>query len=290
MATIITNQATLNYTFTGGTGTTTALSNVASAVLNGQISIEKAVLSEAYRVGQDLTFIISVANNGDTASNNITVTDNLGTYTVDATQYTPLTFVGPARLLINGASSGTVTPTVGTNDITFELPSIPAGGNAQIIYVARPNQFANGVSGSSITNTATADCNCPCTELITDTATLAADDYAEVDVLKSITPNPVVCGEDVTFTFELINRGNLDATGVVLTDTFDPAITDITVRVNGAVVAPENYTYVGGVLTLPATGSGYTLTVPAATFTQNPDTGVVTVTPGDVQITVTGTI
>lgn len=52
--------------------------------------------------------------------------------------------------------------------------------------------------------------------------------------------------------------------------------------------ARPNYT--AGVLTLPDTGAATTLTVPAATFTQNTTTGVVSVTPGVTTVVVTGTI
>jgi hypothetical protein len=59
--------------------------------------------------------------------------------------------------------------------------------------------------------------------------------------------------------------------------------------VNGVTVPAPDYTYAGGLLTLP-TGGVYEMTVPAATVTEDPATGVVTVTPGVLVITVTGTI
>ena len=59
--------------------------------------------------------------------------------------------------------------------------------------------------------------------------------------------------------------------------------------VNGQTVAATDYTYENGLLTLP-TGTAYQLTVPAATITQDPNTGISTVIPGTLLITVTGTI
>ena len=74
-----------------------------------------------------------------------------------------------------------------------------------------------------------------------------------------------------------------------MTDQFDPEPGSITVMVGGQVVPSSNYMYTDGLLTLPS-GSGYSLTVPSATISQNPTTGVVTVSPGTLVITVSGTI
>ena len=61
------------------------------------------------------------------------------------------------------------------------------------------------------------------------------------------------------------------------------------VTVDGEIIPATNYTYESGLLTLP-TGGGTSITVPAATITQNPTTGETVVTPGTIVITVSGTI
>ena len=75
---------------------------------------------------------------------------------------------------------------------------------------------------------------------------------------------------------------------IVVTDTFDPILDPITVAFNGtAWTAGVNYTYstTTGVF---STVAGE-ITVPAATYTQNPD-GTWTITPGISTLTVTGTV
>ena len=58
---------------------------------------------------------------------------------------------------------------------------------------------------------------------------------------------------------------------------------------NGAPVT--DFTFEDALLTLPAAGSAATtLTVPAATFAQDPETGAVTVSPGTLTVVVTGTV
>ena len=104
-----------------------------------------------------------------------------------------------------------------------------------------------------------------------------------------MSPNPVVCGDTVTYTIRIYNYGNIDAENVQLTDTFTPAPTNVSVSRNGVVLAGTDYTYVNGTLTVPATGIAAD-TVPAAVFTRDPVTGEVTVTPGVVEYVITGTI
>ena len=76
---------------------------------------------------------------------------------------------------------------------------------------------------------------------------------------------------------------------IVITDTFDPRLTDLTVTLNGtALTAPTQYTYdaATGVF---ATVTG-AVTVPAATFPPDAATGAYSTTPGTAVLTVTGTV
>ena len=80
-----------------------------------------------------------------------------------------------------------------------------------------------------------------------------------------------------------------DATAnVQITDTFDPASTGITVTYNGSVLPVSDYSYdeATGVF---STNPGV-ITVPAATFIQDPVTGVWNVIPGESILEITGNI
>ena len=111
-------------------------------------------------------------------------------------------------------------------------------------------------------------------------------------IQKSLNPLTVNESGTITYTFTIQNFGNTEATvadNVVVTDTFTPSLSGISVTYNGAPwTSPANYTYneTTGVF---STNPGQ-ITVPAATFTQNPATGEITVTPGVSTIIVTGTI
>ena len=289
MATIITNRATVNYN--SGTAAAVAFSNTTSTVLNGSLSITKYSLSSGYRTGQELTYIITVTNNRSTPAQTVSVTDNLGTFTDGTITVTPLTYVGTAQLFINGAFVSDLDALVGTDNVLFEIASIPAGGTAQIFYRARVNEFACANVGAEIINNACVDyvCDCACDELICDSFTLPVEEYADITVAKSVCPNPVTCGERLNYVIDIYNNGNIDASDIVITDVFDPALEGITVSLNGTALLADGYSYVGGVLTI-SSATGTAITVPAAVCTRDQTTGIATITPGKISVAVSGTL
>lgn len=287
MAQIITNQASLNYQYNGQTGS--AVSNIATATLTEALSVEKVSLEDVYRFGEELTYSVSFANDSGSALTGVTVTDNLGSYTVGGAAVTPLSYVGPAILFVNGVFSGNITPALEANSVVFTIPTLASGARAQILYKAAVNSFAPLAEGSTITNTVSV-LGAGVTTPVTDSDTVTVDNYADVTITKTMTPSSVVDGEALTYTFVINNYGNTEATNIVLTDAFDPAPENITVSVNGAAIDDSDYSYVGGVLTLPVATSSFTLSLPAATVSQDAATGAVTVTPSSLTVTVTGVI
>ena len=118
---------------------------------------------------------------------------------------------------------------------------------------------------------------------------ITADDYPDVRIIKSICPNPIVCDQAITFTFEISNYGNSEAREIVLNDTFVPLLNDITVRINGVEIPDSDYDYDGGTLRLP-NENGDEIIIPPAEFIVNPSTGVITTVPSKITISVSGTL
>lgn len=282
---VITNQANLTYTY--GTITATVVSNIASTELTAPLTAEKRTLDAAYRLNTDLTYIISLSNESGTALTDLPILDNLGAYTPAgaAAPVRPLTYAGPAALYIDGVFSTELTPAPQEDGVLFTIPEIPAGSSALLLYKATVNGFAPLTPGSVIENTATVGETDP----VTVTASVPVASYADVSITKEMAPDPVTDGEMMTVTFTIENRGNEAATDLQLVDDFPLALSDVAVTVNGAPIT--DFTFVNSTLTVPAAGSTQTtLSVPAATFSQDATTGMVTVVPGVLTVVMTGTV
>ena len=284
MATI-TNQAALSYN-----GVTT-LSNIAVGELVEVLTATKTAADTTYTAGGVKTFVISLVNSSAAALTGLTVTDTLGSYTFGANTLYPLTYVtGSLLYYVNGALQATPTVTA-TAPLTVTGVTVPAGGSAMLIYTARVNEYAPLGVEDSITNTATITGG-GLTSSVTTTETINASPAPQLAISKSISPTMVAENGTLTYTLTLQNRGNTAADAgdeLVITDTFDPILKNLTVRFNGTLwTQGVHYTYDETTGTF-ATVVG-ALTVPAATFTQDAATGVFTVDPGTSELTITGSL
>ena len=280
-----TNQATLSY------GTTVTSSNVAVGEVLEVLSITKTAVNDTYGQNDTITYIISLINTGAVAINGLTITDNLGTYPFGAGTLTPLVYTdGSVRYYQNGTLVGAPTVTLDASSVAFSPISVPANGNATIAYEVSLNNLAPLGVGETITNTATASGGgvtpVSATEVVTSEAT------PNVTITKSISPVPVSDGGTVTYTFVIQNYGNtaLIATdNAVISDTFNPVLSGVQAAFNGtAWTEGTEYNYDEATGLFESIG-GF-VTVPAATYTQDPITGVITTTPGTSTLVITGTI
>ena len=289
MATIINNRATANYRY--GSYTVETNSNTASVTLNEALIITKKSLSPTYKAGRNITYIITIQN-GSGNELTLDLSDNLASYNINGNTFTPLTFDGDAMLFINGVFHCMLTPTTASHELLFCNIVIPPRENAIILYSATPNQYADYTVDSEITNEVSvfSSQNCPCIETVTASTTVYAEGFAELRLIKSGCPNTVVCGEELTYTIDIYNYGNIPASDVTITDTFTPPLKDITVTVNGAILSENDYQYSNGTLIIPRQNSSLKLTVPPATSVQNPTTGIVETIPSTIGIVITGTI
>ncbi len=160
-----------------------------------------------------------------------------------------------------------------------------------LIYSARVNESAPVSADGEIENTVTVTGGGIATPL---TATAVVDTREEpiLTITKGINPTVVTENSELTYTFTIQNLGNTAAVAtddIVVTDDFDPILGNITVTLNGVVLAEgSGYTY------NEATGEFATvssvITVPAASYIQDPDTGEWTITPGVATLVVRGTV
>ena len=255
------------------------------------LTATKTAADTTYTAGGVKTFVISLVNSSAAALTGLTVTDTLGSYTFSGNTLYPLTYVtGSLLYYVNGALQATPTVTA-TAPLTVTGVTVPAGGSAMLIYTARVNEYAPLGVEDSITNTATITGG-GLTSSVTATETINASPAPQLAISKSISPTMVAENGTLTYTLTLQNRGNTAADAgdeLVITDTFDPILKNLTARFNGTLwTQGVHYTYDETTGTF-ATVVG-ALTVPAATFTQDAATGVFTVDPGTSELTITGSL
>ena len=279
------NQATLSY---NGISTN---SNITVGELVEVLSMTKTAIADTYTDGDNVVYVINIVNSGTLPFTGLTLTDNLGAYTVGEKIYVPLTYnTGTLRYYTGGTLQTTPTVTAG-NTLEISDFSVPANSNATIVYQVKLNEFAPLAAESSVTNTATLTGG-GITTPITATETINARSEAVLTISKALCPSTVTENGEVTYTFVIQNTGNtaaVAADNASVTDTFNPILNGLSVTFNGtAWTLGDDYAYnttTGEFATVPGK-----ITVPAATFTQDTETGVYTITPGTAILTVKGTI
>ena len=281
------NQASISY---GGYVTN---SNLTSGEVLDNLAVTKTAISTGYGVSTGVVFAVSLVNSGTAAIGGITVTDDLGAYTVGETTVVPLDYTdGSVKLYVNGTLVAAPTVTVGP-PLTFTGINLPAGASALLLYEATTNSYAPLTAGSQINNTATVNAEAPCVEgPITASADIAVGEFTNLSIAKSVCPDTVSSCEEITYTFIIQNAGNEEVAAtdnLIVSDTFAPALSNLEVTLNGTTL-PEGTGYTYDETTGAFTTVAGQITVPAATFTQDPTTGVVTTTPGVTVLTVSGTI
>ena len=282
---IFSNQATLTY---NGSSTN---SNIAYGEILDVLAATKTAVEGTYTPGQIVTYVVTLRNTGTAPLTGLTVTDDLGGYVFNGTTVYPLTYeAGSAAMFVNGVPQAAPAVTAGP-PLVFTGITVPAGGDAVLVYQARANAYADPAVGGTIENTVTVTGDGLSAPVIaTETVTVAAE--PRLTISKSITPAQVVDNDRVTYTFVIQNSGNqavVATDNAAITDTFDPILTALTVTFDGATWTQGvqyNYSEATGLFT---TVPGQIL-VPAATYTQDPVTGAYSAAPGIATLVVTGTI
>lgn len=281
---IITNQGTISYTYTGSDGTQNSTSNVANVNVLDEFSlnINKFAVPNSFIPGENITYQVEVMNTGSGTLYNVTINDNLG-------GSSQLAYIDSSAYSIIGSNRQPITPTT-TNPLTFTLPTpLNAGETAFITYVATVDRNLSSTI-STITNVVSGTANGGSTtgQVInaTDSAIINATEFANVNITKSASATNVNVGDTLTYTFRMVNTGNIDATGVVLTDTLPSnfSITSITSQTGSTITtwnaSDYNLDSANNTLTMPNDSTSKELVVPARVGGVD---GVTT-------ITITGTI
>lgn len=279
-----TNQAQLRY------GNAIANSNIAVGEILEVLSATKTAVRKNYGRNDTITYLVSVVNAGNTAFTGLTLTDNLGAYVYNTQTLVPLRYIdGTVKYYSNGTLQAAPAVTAGPPLVISGL-TVPANGSILIAYETDVNEYAPLDVEAEIVNTATI--RGTGITPVTVQETVSAGSEPILTITKSISPVPVTENGTLTYTFLIQNTGNVaveEAAASVVTDQFNPILSNLTVTFNGTAWAETtNYIYnedTGLFSTVPGQ-----ITVPAATFAQDELTGAWNVTPGVSTLVITGTI
>ena len=203
-----------------------AIDDVALNQINIPLFIPvKTISTPIANVGETVTYTVTLENTCTSPLTNVFFKDNVPN---------GLLFVA-GSVTVNGVSEESSDPNIG-----FTIPDIPGGSTATITFdaivstVPTPNPALNTATinysytpvEGGIENNFTVDSN-------TVPLEVRAPAVADISVIKTGSPNPVMSGETLTYTIDVSNLGPSDAQNVVLTDTIPPEITGAEFSTNG---------------------------------------------------------
>jgi uncharacterized repeat protein (TIGR01451 family) len=187
-----------------------AANNTASedtTVQPADLSVTKSDWPDPVRVEVPLNYRLTVANSGPNIATGVVLTDTL-----------------PAGVIFQSSNPGEPICTHASGSVTCDLGNLQSLASTSVTIVVIPT------TARLITNRAEVAANEPDPDLAdnTDTATTRVEAAADLEISKDDTPDPVIAGENLTYTLTVTNNGPSRATGIVLTDTLPAGVTLVT--------------------------------------------------------------
>jgi uncharacterized repeat protein (TIGR01451 family) len=186
------NTATENTTFIG-------------AGLTADLEVTKTDSPEPVLAGENLTYTVNVTNHGLAYATGVNVTD----------------------ILSENVTFQSATPSTGTANetapgiVTWDVGNLAAGVSANLtILVTAPSSSGN------ITNVVSVSGNEYDFNLAnnsdTENTTVVGPNDADLAITKTDSPDPVPLGGNLTYSINVTNNGPANATGVIVTDDWQP--------------------------------------------------------------------
>jgi len=194
------NSATVsgNETETDETNNTDRVSTQVSTLID--LALDKAASPDPVTPGQQLTYTLTVTNSGPSDATGVQVEDTL-----------------PSGVTFVSATSSQGTVSGSGSDVTADLGDLADGGQATITILVNVAAGASGtlVNSATVTGTETETNETNNTDQVSTTVQPRID----LAIIKADSPDPVVAGEQLTYTLSVVNNGPSTATGVTVVDT-----------------------------------------------------------------------
>src|SRR6202167_6057704 len=210
---------------------TASILTLVGAATSANIVVTMTATPNPVQAGNQLTYQVTVHNNGPAATSSVTLADTI-----------------PANTTFSSlAQTGTAwTCPAPVTAVSCTIASLPPGATTTFTLVVTVT--AGTASGTVITNTAststsTPDAN-PSSNSSTVNVTVASAGQYDLSVTSSASPNPVTAGNNVTFNLNFANNGPNSVSNVTYGDTVPANTTFVSLLLPAGATCP----------TLPAVG------------------------------------
>ncbi len=167
-----------------------------TVIPNVELNVTKSVDVISVKVGDKITYTITVANNGKSDATNVVIYDVLD----------------PDFIYVSGGSYD-----ANTRNVTWIIPTIAAGKSANRTVVVTAKSARN------YTNVAFANSDENKTLVNGSSENVTVNPNVGLVVIKTSSASEVKVGENITFTITIVNNGESDATNVVISDILNNA-------------------------------------------------------------------
>jgi len=256
---------------TPGNNNSTANTNV---IFTADLSINKTATATAAQ-GTNVTYNISLTNNGPNPATSVSLTDALPANTtfVSTAQNT-----GPAFICTN--------PSVGTNGtVTCTNASMASGATATFSIIATVSASAPLGTLNNTANATTTSTD-PSTPNTSTAGTLITAGNADVSIVKTPAPGPYGAGNNLTYTIVVSNGGPTAAANVSVSDAIPAGTTFVsatptqgscsgttTVTCSLGTIASSGSASIALTVTLPSTPGPVANTAIVSTTSPDPNAG-----------------
>jgi uncharacterized repeat protein (TIGR01451 family)/gliding motility-associated-like protein len=188
-------------------------SNLVDILVNAHsdLSISTIASAKVVQAGKSFTYTINVFNNGPSDATNVRISDEL-----------------PSSLTFISASGGAIF----NNGAVLWLPGRIAKGNS---YSCSVEVFVKGnvANGTLINNKATVYSNTSGEPVESEIETVLAESGAELEIIKTVSSQEVIAGNEISYTIKVENKGTGNAVNVAVTDTLPEGLTFISASGGG---------------------------------------------------------
>jgi uncharacterized repeat protein (TIGR01451 family) len=173
---------------------------------SADLLLSKTDTPDPVNAGSNLSYQITITNNGPSNAASASFTDTLpaGTTFVSLSTTGPWSCTTPAV-----GATGTVTCTNPSFLVTVDFFTL-------VVQVTQNVTAGTVLSNTAAISSATPD---PNSGNNSDTATTTVSTASDMQITKVDTPDPVTAGSNITYTINVNNAGPSDASGVTFTDT-----------------------------------------------------------------------